>query len=68
MKTFVLIAGMWFNVDHIMAFEDSYRERAFKDPVPYCHVSMVNGWGFKVENESCADIVRDVTTQMEDPN
>ena len=67
MKTFVLIAGMWLNVDYIESFEVGYYDGMFHKS-HWCHVNMVSGDYFTIKDESCADIVRDVTTQMEDPN
>ena len=69
MKTFVLIAGMWLNADHIVSLEDVYVEgNLMRTQKEYCSVTMINTGRFTVEGESCADIVRDVTVQLEDPN
>lgn len=69
MKTFVLIAGLWLNVDNIESFEDGYfEETAFRKGYDWCRVSMVSGDYFVMKYETCDEIIRDVVDQMEDPN
>lgn len=68
MKTFVLILGIWINTDNIVYFEDAYLTST---GIPYCGIHLnINNTNriLMVEHETCDEVIRDVTNQLEDPN